>query len=313
VEYRYPAGTTSPIRHLLPALGEVFERVAPEHRANLRERTEDVTMEVLDSNKFECKAIAAFKLIVLSTRTIELTWAFSYAWWAFYHKEIAGTKADGQTVDLTGRDYLQPALRLLTWAVRERTKRADEHDHGVNRSWPEDQVSPTPPHAYASDEHVADEMTLVGAAFMMLHELAHTYLEPEADSAGVVSELAHERDCDAEAARWMLSSSELSVEERGKRALGIAVALLLITTRGIHTGDHDGRQHPFDFDRLIDILETYVEPDDDTVWGFVVGILSLHLTKVDIPPPQVELENFYDCALAYQQLLRERLESRPNT
>lgn len=295
MNYTYPSDTESVIKHLLLDLGKVFERIAPEHGRDLDLRTRDVTMAVVDSPVFRCEATAGYKLIVLSTRTIELTWAFSYAWWVFYQTVPMGTKADGKVHDMPAHPVLANALRLLDWAVKERSG-------GAGEAWPENLPMPSARRRFGSSEHVADEMTLVGAAFMVLHELAHTYLDPGVD------DLMHERECDQEAARWMLGDEDVPSDQRRKRALGLAVALLLIATKGIHTGDHDGRVHPLDFDRLVDTLKAHVKADADDVWGFVVGIMSLHLTEVGLTPPRVEFENFYDCALAYRELLRHRLE-----
>lgn len=57
-------------------------------------------------------------------------------------------------------------------------------------------------------------------------------------------------------------------------------------------------------------LSHRVSPDQEAVWGLVVGVLALHGTRAGIAPPRGEFEGptaFRDAAYAYATVLRNRL------
>lgn len=156
---------------------------------------------------------------------------------------------------------------------------------------------------------MADEITLCAIAFFLHHELSHTYL----DQVRSQSSLNHERDCDEAAAKWCLGAVGVQQLVVQKRALGVAVGLLVIAARGIHTGEHDGVEHPLDFDRLLDTLVAFVPPEQESVWGAVVAVLAIHTSAIGRSPPPGEFVGstaFRDAAVAYREQLREHLRTR---
>ena len=295
-----PEHTTSPIAHLLPHIGPSLERIAPERAVELTALTTGVQLTIADSTRWVCYASPGWRLIHVSTRVIELAWAYAYAYWVYYKRALEGKEHAGGAINLARRVDVQSALRLLGWALSELSE-----DRGTQ--WPVDVPHPSPSPAFASDEHVTDEITCCALAFFLHHELAHTYVTiPPGES-----DLDHERFCDDAAAGWIFSGRIPHLQLQ-KRALGTAVALLLITSRGIETGNHDGVMHPVDFDRLVNTLELHVPADQEAAWGLVLGVLALHGQRAGIQPPAGEFAGptaFRDAVLAYRNVLRARLAS----
>lgn len=294
-----PTDSASPVAPLLPALRVVLERIAPERVEELAHLTDGVHLEIADSARWICEATAGLGVIRVSTRVLEMVWALGFAYWVVYQEMFAGKDLAGARLD--PRDYprVQEALPLARWAIAELS-------HGAEQPWPATAPQPSASPAEASVEHVADEIALCAMAFFLHHELAHTYVPTSADEPL----LDHERACDAAAAAWILGGA-LDDKVFQKRALGTAVALLMIASRGIHTGDHDGRNHPLDFDRLVDTLSTYVPPTHDVLWGMTMAILALHTSIAGMTPPEGEFVGetaFHDVTLAYQAVLRRRIK-----
>lgn len=287
----YSQASTSPTAPLFAAVAEALRRAAPEREAQFDRETCGIVLRILDVDRWLCQT--QFGAIQISTRTLEVTWAFCYASWVFYARVVMGKKPSGETVDLTKRRDVQPALRLLDWAMNAMGSEAGPF-------WPEDLPRPPVEVALASDEHVANELTLLALAFYLHHELAHTYL----DAGATENMLAHERACDEAAAAWLLGVPDLPNEVRDKRALGVAVGLLLITANGLWTGRPDGVVHPFGFDRLVETLESHVMVDDETVWGVVVAILALHTTRARLSTPSGTYDTFHAAARAYRDPLK---------
>jgi Peptidase U49 len=290
-EVQYPPKSISPLSALFPAVGASLRRVAPERGAAFDKQTRGIVLSIVPVDRWLCQT--QFGGIQVSTRALEITWAFCYATWVFYTRAVMGSEPSGEVIDLTSRADLQPALRLLDWAMS-----AMSAEHGP--PWPNDLPRPSESTVFASDEHVATEMALVAVAFFLHHELAHNYLDP----GGPEDELVHERACDEAAADWLLGVPGLAAQTRAKRAIGTAVGLLLITAYGVWTGRYDGVIHPFGFDRLIDVLETQVRADDSVVWAVVVAVLALHTTRARLPVPRPASDaTFRDVANAYRDIL----------
>jgi len=299
----FPWASKSPIAHLLPSIGPAIERIAPERVAELERITCGVQLQITDTPRWICQASPGWKLIQLSTRVIEVAWAFAYAYFVLYKCVFEGTQPTKDVVDLSARMDVQPALRLLEWAL-------DELIVGPGHNWPADVPSPSDPPLFASREHVADEIALCAVGFFLHHELAHTYLTLSVGATAI----EHERACDAAAAEWILGADGITDLEMQKRGLGVAVALLLITAKGVHSGQHDDVTHPIDFERLVDILLAKVPREQRAVWGMVAGVLSLHMTRRDILPPDGHFDDFVDAVLSQREVLRAHLlDSSTNT
>ena len=168
--------------------------------------------------------------------------------------------------------------------------------------WPATLLRPRENCERGSAENAADELALCATAYVIHHELAHHRLGHVATQYGP-SSIEQERDADYAAAEWILGKLSTTDPRFTKRALGVATALSLLTAHGIHTGHHGGETHPRSFDRLVNTLGQVLSDDYDRVWGFVVGIVNLHLNGVGIVPPAVVHDSFKSCVDSYVELL----------
>lgn len=285
---------TSPIRFTIRHMPEMLARVAPERVLELRDVCAGLTLQVTDSPAFECHYSPGPQIVTISRKVLEVHWCAAYAYWTLYQTHVGGREVTTPTeVDLTADRAVERAMSLLQWSL-------NGWFNGRDEAWPESLPRPLEEPEFASAEHVADNLALRAVAFLGHHELAHHYRRNEADSDSV----SDERATDTAAARWMLEGVGPESQEFQNRALGIAVALSLLTGTGVHTGDFDGRTHPFHADRLVGTLEPLVLDPNHAAWAMAVAILSLHLSNSPIGVPQREYDSFAACARDYAQLLR---------
>lgn len=280
--------TSSAVQHLLPSAVASLASIAPERVAELVAQSDALNITIVDTNTFRCEAMPSFQFIVISRRTIELAWAFSFAYWEIYQRAYAGIRLDGQIIDLHSVPELESTLRLLRWAQREL-----QNNEGL--PWPEDVPRPTPSPPELSSQHVADELALCSIAMYLHHEFAHVRA-PDAPRLGPMEE---ERFCDSSAADWILGSSSLSSAVIQKRGMGVAVGLLLLVARGLSRGNPSDGVHPPNYERLVSVLDSRVPKTQEGVWGMVVGMLALHASDSGLPPLLATFDDFRVAALGY--------------
>ena len=280
--------TSSPVQHLLPNVPASLALIAPERLEQLLEKSDQLALTIADSNVFRCEAWPSFKAIVISSRVVELAWAFSYAYWEIYRVAFAGRQLDGGIVDLHAFAALGSALHLLRWAHGSLVGAHEE-------PWPKGCPRPAALPVTDSPEQVADELSLCSIAMYLHHELAHTYV-PRVPELGAFEE---EQFCDMAAADWILSGATLSEDVLQKRALGVSVGMLMLTARGLAHGNRPDGVHPAGYERLVEVLSSRVPEGQEAVWGMVVGMLALHISDVGLPAHNVPYDRFRDAALGY--------------
>lgn len=281
------------VQHLLASAAASLATIAPERLTRLIEHSDELSLTISDSDEFRCEALPSLKVVVISRRVIELAWAFAYAYWEIYRVVYAGRQPDGGTIDLQSIAELTPTLRLLRWAHGSLT---GSH----SSSWPLDGPRPAASPVHASVEHVSDELALCSIAMYLHHELAHVY----APQAPPLSAMEEERFCDSSAADWILGNPSLSPEVIQKRALGVAIGMLMLTVRGLGHGNRPDGVHPPSYERLVAVLKERVPEAQEAVWGMVVGMLALHITDAGMPAHAAAYDSFRDVALAYCEHIR---------
>ncbi len=295
-----PTQSTAKTAHLLPFLPNVLERVAPE-RAPKLEMYSEVVVQVVDAEKPAMYAMPGQKVIILSTRTIDLVWAMTYAHWSFYTRYLVGTMPSGTTADLTMIPALNSTRALLSWA-------RSEMQLPSGSLWPNNLPHPVArstfsPMDEATDERVVDELTFLAIAFMLHHELAHIYTSPGIKEYSI----DHERACDLAASEWIFGERAAEGDRATeKRAIGSAVALLFIASLDL-TRTTTPKSHPIGVERLVDVLDTWIDESRESVWALVCGILALHATDAGVSIPQIEYPNFREATIAYRDAVRARL------
>lgn len=282
-----PPTTRSPIGPFLKAVVNTFATVAPERNDQVRASLENVTITILDDARWICRAHLTERRIELSTRFLEAMWCYAYAVCVFYRNEAAGKTPMGLVETINNRETLE-AMELLRWSLVEQLGDDD------STSWPRDLPQPGRPDAPSSETYaLVNELFLMAVGFVLHHELAHLRLKHHGDGDSI----DQEKDADASASDWILAGVE-DADAFKKRAMGVTLALLVIVSRGIHSGDWDGRTHPRRFDRLMNVLQRHV-PRDHDAWPFIVAILSLHTFNADMDVPRGEFTSWLDIVSAF--------------
>lgn len=291
-----PKMTSSAVAPLLDALPHSIARVAPENVDKLRQEVDSITLVILEDPKFVCETCLDSKRVKISLRALEILWCFAYSAWVFYTRHAAGKPSTAELREISDSDT-RTAMQLLEWSLEELI---NPHES----AWPAHLPRPSSVPVPWSDEHVATELCLVAAGYLLLHEVAHVTLRHSCD----LDRISEEREADRWAVDWIFGSIDSTSPGFTKRALGIALALLLLVARGIHTGDHDGRTHPRHFDRLVNSLLPHVPQDREEVWGLIVAIMALHFSNVSCheDAPKGPFDTFWSCVDAYVEYLANK-------
>ncbi|MEB3333412.1 MAG: phage exclusion protein Lit family protein [Cyanobacteriota bacterium] len=293
--------TDSPIQHLLHAASRSPATIAPERIPQLRERFLNMDLTISNDNRFQCEALPNLNTVRLSRRVVELAWAFAYSYWEIYQAVFDGRTLTGEPIDWHTFDELVPALRLLRWAQQGLI---GEHEG----DWPAELPRPDPNRPDGSSEHVADEMALCVVAMYLHHELAHIDLQLENPQ----DPMEEERLCDSCAANWILGSLDLGTDVLQKRAMGVAIGMLMLTVRGLSHGNRCDGVHPQGYERLVNVLRDRVPVDQRAVWGVVVGMLAIHVNDLNFPANLEAYDDYRDAALGYCDHIRMHLEGLGN-
>lgn len=283
---------TSPIYRLIKPLCQSIVLIAPERAEQIRDPIEDLTLIVLDEDRFICYARPTAKTVTVSRRTLEIIWATSYAYVTYYFEVFSGKRFTTPTVvDLTLDPQLRDAMALLRWSLKDKNP----------GHWPEALPMPEEVPEHGSNIHVANEVAACVAAFFFHHELAHIRLRHQRSDHQVLS-IEQERDADYEAGNWIMAKVP-SEEAFDRRAFGLTVGLMILVGRGIHYDDHDGETHPRTFDRLFNTLGQHVLDPGHTAWGFAMAVLKLHLDHSGVAVPEVVFESPKAAVNAYVEAL----------
>ncbi len=288
---------SSPVLALARNVAEAIVLIAPERVEATRALINGLVLEIPNRTPALCRIEAGRKRIELTRKMLEHLWCCSYAYWILYSTHVAGKMfVTPTTVDLTEDAKTKSAMQLLRWSLNDCLT-------GNDTQWPETLPRPTANPAHASDEHVANEIMLCAAAFLLHHELAHHRLRHTYLPSGPAS-IEQEREADYEAAGWILGGCE--GQTLMKRAVGTAIALSILVAERIHLGSDEARSHPRSFDRLINTLQRHIRDPNHVAWGISIVILKLHMDKMHVDAPVKVYDSFKDVAEAYAEVLAAR-------
>lgn len=285
--------TCSPVAGLLASVPESVQRIAPENAPRLTPLIEGVVLSILDSDNFVCKIDG--NELSLSTRAIETLWCYAFASVVTYEEMFQG-KAPQGIVWIQVSETLSLARACASWTVDALKVSKAPFPH-----FPSHFPVPDDAESYGVPGTLARELTFCAIAFLLLHELGHRDLRHTGGGLNIDAE----RDADYFAADWILDRAPSSSTCFKKRAMGMAIALLSLTAHGIATGDHDGVEHPRDFDRLINTLERHADRDHE-VWAFQAALLCVHTQASGIYPPSVPVRDFWGLVQHYADVLSRR-------
>ena len=291
-----------------PFLVRLMKAVAPEKGAELERQVSElrITFEIDENqDRIHFSADNIHRKIIVGMRCLGRLWANAFAYFCIY-TDVADMKVRAITareLDLRSSERLRKAGDLLNWATNADVKIKLSQRLGIDTGdlgLPPDLPVPFSEAEFASDKHVADELSLMALGFILHHEREHIELG-HTSSEGFVS-IEQEKAADMRAAAWLLDSPGIGDDALLKRQLGIAVGLGWLASLNVYIVQPGNATHPPGYDRVFQVLEQYVEDDNSPAWAFTMTLLSLHLQNQQEPIPleyDREFTSFRDAANYY--------------
>ncbi|PTB92935.1 hypothetical protein C9994_13465 [Marivirga lumbricoides] len=241
-------------------------------------------LRITDNNEFQCE-IAFNNTILISETTIEIIWCLTYAHLLYYNLFCKGTKPDGQIMTLQSENWEVPK-EMIKSAVNGLSSKSDFC------------FAENFPRNFYNDNEFG-KIFKYSLLLFLSHELFHVKWNGKFKDS-----LTEENNCDIDALRLILNSADDS--DYLAKSKGVCLGLMILNIYGIHTSNFDGITHPYTYDRLINNLELFFGKESDKIWGFSVAIFALHMTEKEIKQPKNEFDNFFDCVIAYKEILENK-------
>lgn len=225
----------------------------------------DLSINVVKNDKFIFGTYPQKREIIFSTKVIDLIWITAYATGVMYHTVCKNQDINKEIVEIDiNEPKLKTAVNMLE-SVYQSLK--DESALEWDERWPIPDLK-----SENQDIDLANNLMLGAMAFIFHHEIAH--IRQEQDICGIQREL----DADMKAANWILG------EDSNKETQGLAIvsALIVLNVCGIRLQWWDGIIHPFVYDRLLIVLESFfAQTPNSPVWSYpsVVITTTLALTN----------------------------------
>jgi hypothetical protein len=278
-----PDDLSSPVLALAPDISQAVFRVAPEKAERLQAILDNVRLVFkTDDGAFDFSAGPAEsgkRSIFASVGALNALWCASYAYWLLYCGCVGAQRAGRSEFQPRHDPNLIQALQLYEWALSAISRR-------VLEPWPEIGPNPLRCSTDASDIRVANEIFLVAAAWIMLHEIGHIKLKHPVAQVRVRAK-QEEKDADRFATEWVLSGVADPIMLL-KRSLGIAVAniLLLVVDLGrtasvVHPSFDTS--HPPSYERVHDNLRNDLLAEGHPVHAFATALLQATLAVFGVP------------------------------
>ena len=281
---------TSPIRFVVRHINKIAYTIAKERGGELVPLIKPLSLHVTNGDRWEFSIRPGTGEIEISRRAMEILWSVAYGYYVVYRRiaeaKVAAGGAD-VVLDLTTDSELFDAVGLLRWGLYEFLAPATGSPPiEMPSSGPRPIESPEE----GSNERAADELALCAAGFFLHHEIGHQVLGHQRvtgdNDLSKADSISQERDADYHAGDWILGAQDPSDQRFVKRALGIAVALVVDVARTIHADIHGGHSHPRPYDRLIHLFDRYLANDGwNVTWAFIVAALKLHFDNSPVTLP----------------------------
>lgn len=227
--------------------------------------------------------------IGLTCSTRLMAHSFAYLSANFAQIEKAKNIVLGLPVAADYDERLQAASELLTWAVTQDVKsKLPAHARGlVPDHLPDDLVHLLERCLQPRHHDAAGELFANALVWILYHEVSH--IQNGDGKCDAFDSIEQEKCADRMAADWMLDSSELDPIDQWKRQVGIAVALGWLTAPIVYLGPGAMTTHPHAYDRLFQIIDRVVEPEQVDVWMFVQMVLVLHVLNRQLPVDEARM------------------------
>jgi hypothetical protein len=258
--------------------------VAPEREEELREIMEKDSVEHKEVGRksFTFAADTVENNILYSVVGLEFLWAASYTYWVLYQKAQDASKRGDDEIFFDDHPDLQNAVELYEWALNKCLNQA-------SKQWPQHLPSPSNNPVCGSHEHAATELAACAAGWILHHELAHIRLDHSATTVGATAK-REEKEADECATEWVMSKVR-DPKKKQKRALGIAVGLLVIVSIDLGRGSFTSQSHPESFKRLHEALSGLNLGPNHEVYSFACLMMKLNVSRSNLA---VEITEYQD-------------------
>lgn len=263
------ADMASPVKHLLYHVPKTLV-ILPEDVKREFADLDKLALGFLNENRFVCGVDTKTGEIRVSTRALEVLWVTSYVAGIYYDIMWRRGALDRQ-VDIVPAEHpeLKTAMELYFWLVNA------WFDPTAPQSWPEDLPRPSPDNPPDSWEAYANECTLHGIGYILLHEIAHVARGhgPSSDD-GTGWSIEQEKEADRQAIDWLLAEHpDPASRARIKRGVSVGLALVAQVAGAMFTGRFGGKSHPPEWQRLDQIIRYIEDHPAHPVFAFLSLVL----------------------------------------
>ena len=267
------ANMASPVKHLLSYVPRVLV-ILPE---NVKQEFSDIgklSLDFLNQTRFVCNVDTKTGEIRVSNRALEVLWVTSYVAGIYY--DIArrkGALRGSVVVDPAEYPELWKAMELYAWLINA------WFDPTASQTWPEGFPQPTPDNPPDSWEAYANECTLYGVGYILLHEIAHVARGHGPSRGDAGWSIEQEKEADRQAIDWLFSDQpDPASRTRIKRGIAVGLALVSQVAGAMFTGKFASKDHPPEWQRLDQIVH-YIEDDPaHPVFAFLSQVLPFFRT-----------------------------------
>ena len=229
-----------------------------------------LTLTYVESEQFIFSVNGETGLVTLSTRALEIIWASSYLNGIYYYTVgKKGGLSKSVAIDPSEEPEVLSAMKLFDWALNASLGK------DVPKDWPDDLRQPSADVSRDSWENLADELTLVGVGYVLLHEAAHVFLKHDPSTPSGWS-IDQEKDADRQAVEWYFQDTAPGSNERTKRGLGVATVLLARVASAMFTGKFGGQSHPISWQRLDQMIRLMESDGVHPVFAYLAHLLPLY-------------------------------------
>lgn len=238
---------------------------------------------------------ATAKRTRFDTKTIDLFWLLGFSAWRaieVYAPALVVATSSGISLDQALSMDTERGQYELDY--KQRVAVAQSHiaaEQTADIAWPADVPEPTTDRNKLGDAQrmAAFDLVALALAFALLHELQHVMFCVDKNGPSTLPE--EEIACDAYARDFMTSGLAAYATKHGhsfgqvqqKRAMGIALAAMIIhamTPSHAHWGN---RQYPPIIERLNAMIGGYSLPDGSSFWPFTACLLITLMRQENRP------------------------------
>jgi hypothetical protein len=261
----------SPAAFLFEHASKPLDALSAEMKQKLIDTGLKLNLRYIESDDLRCDCDTSTGEITVSTRFVEALWVTSYLNFIYYDLvRQEGGLTGSVEIDPQQEPALDAAMQLSEWMLKSLL------DPTKPKQWPTGLPQPIANAEKGSPEDLADEITLLGLGFILLHEVAHAY-KKHAYSGAAAENHKLEHEADRIAADWYFADhQDPQSNGRIKRGIGIASALMLIVALETFHGSFGSHTHPPSYERLKTVLTSTENDPVHPVFAFVTQLLPLY-------------------------------------